>query len=102
MRMYYTYIVQCADGTYYIGKTYDLQHRLKQHNGLLRGGAKYTRTRKPVKLVYFEQYATNQFACQREGYLKQLSRKQKEELINGYLHSSYSIFGVLVHNLILT
>lgn len=81
--VYYTYIVECADGTYYTGKTYDLQHRLKQHNGLLSGGAKYTRDRKPVKLVYYEQFATNKFACQREWYLKQLTHHQKEELING-------------------
>ena len=79
---YYTYIVQCTDGTYYIGKTYDLQHRVKQHNGLLAGGAKYTRQRKPVILVYYEQYATNKFACHREWCLKQLTHRQKEELIN--------------------
>jgi putative endonuclease len=82
-KIYYTYILQCADGTYYIGKTHDLDHRIKQHNGLLRGGAKYTRARKPVKLVYSEQYKTNQLACNREAYLKQLTRQQKEELING-------------------
>lgn len=79
---YYTYIVQCADGTYYTGKTHNLEHRVLQHNGLLRGGAKYTLTRKPVKLVYYEQYESNKFACHREGYIKQLTRQQKEKLIN--------------------
>jgi putative endonuclease len=78
---YYTYIVACADGTYYTGKTYDLERRVKQHNGLLSGGAKYTSQRKPVTLVYYEQCTTNALACQREGYLKQLTHQQKAALI---------------------
>ena len=85
--LYYTYIVQCADGTYYIGKTYDLQHRVKQHNGLLAGGAKYTRQRNPVKLVYYEQHANNKFASTREWELKQLTRQQKEALIKEKINS---------------
>jgi putative endonuclease len=85
MQIYYTYIVECADGTYYTGKTSDLEKRVKQHNGLLSGGAKYTKQRKPVKLVYYEKLETNQIACMREVYIQQLTRKQKEKLIEGNL-----------------
>ncbi len=82
--VFFTYIVKCADETFYIGKTNDLQHRLKQHNGLIHGGAKYTRARKPVKLIYSEKFPTQQHAIKREIELKKLTRKQKEELINHY------------------
>ena len=78
---YYAYIVRCADGTYYTGKTYDLEKRLKQHNGLLSGGAKYTHIRKPVTLVYQEQFLCNKDACIREEKIKNLTRQQKEKLI---------------------
>jgi putative endonuclease len=80
--IYYTYILECSDQTYYIGKTNDLQNRLKQHNGILKGGAKYTRARKPVKLIYYEEYKNNKIATQREIELKTLTRRQKEKLIN--------------------
>lgn len=82
---YYAYIVECSDGSYYTGKTYDLNHRLKQHNGLLPGGAKYTSIRRPVKLVHFEQYTTNKFACHREAEIKRLSHMQKRQLIENLL-----------------
>ncbi len=78
---YYTYIVECSDGTFYTGKTFDVNHRLKQHNGVLPGGARYTKIRRPVKLVHCEQYATNKFACQRESKIKQLTHQQKKRLI---------------------
>lgn len=78
---YYTYILQCADGTYYIGKTNNLEKRILQHNGVMSGGAKYTRNRRPVELKYFEKHPTNKFACHREACLRQLTRRQKEELI---------------------
>lgn len=79
---FYTYIVECADGSYYTGKTKDLLNRVKQHNGLLSGGARYTSTRRPVKLVHFEQYSTNQFACHREAEIKKLSHRQKSMLVS--------------------
>ncbi|HSW96941.1 MAG TPA: GIY-YIG nuclease family protein [Candidatus Saccharimonadales bacterium] len=77
---YYTYILQCADGTFYIGYTIDLKQRLAQHNGMLKGGAKYTRARKPVLLLYYEQFQTRQSAMKREYELKQLTHKQKENI----------------------
>lgn len=78
---HYTYIVQCADGTLYTGYTNDIKKRINTHNS--GKGAKYTKTRLPVKLVYFEIYDTKQRAMQREYEMKQLTRKQKLELIKG-------------------
>lgn len=77
---YYTYIVQCSDGSYYTGKTYDLKHRLKQHNGELSGGARYTKIRRPVTLKYFEEHQSHNHAARRENEIKKLSRKEKEYL----------------------
>lgn len=79
--LFYTYIVSCADGTYYVGKTTDLEKRLQQHNGIKKGGAKYTRGRRPVQLQYFEKFETHREAAQREFALKLLTHKQKEETI---------------------
>jgi putative endonuclease len=55
-------------------------HRLKQHNGELRGGAHYTKIRRPVALKYFETYMEHNLAAQREFEIKKLSRKEKEQL----------------------
>ena len=77
--MHYTYILQCKDGTYYTGYTNDLQQRIKAHNE--GKGAKYTRGRTPVTLVYYEEYSTKQEAMAREWKLKRLSRKEKEKLV---------------------
>lgn len=74
------YIVKCADGTYYTGWTNDLKKRLATHNA--GKGAKYTRTRLPVQLVYHEEFASEHEARSREWHLKQLSRKEKERLIS--------------------
>lgn len=76
---YYTYILKCADNTLYVGYTPNLDHRLKAHNSGT--GAKYTRTRLPVELVYYEEYKTKEEALRREALIKQLSRKEKESLI---------------------
>ena len=75
--MNYTYIVQCADGTLYTGWTNCLQKRLKAHNEG-KAGAKYTRSKRPVKLVYYE---TKEEAMRREYAIKQLTRKQKLNLM---------------------
>ena len=80
-KKHYTYIVACADGTYYTGYTTDLEKRVKAHND--KKGAKYTKTRTPVKLVYHEEYDTKEEAMSREWAIKQLSRPQKEKLIFG-------------------
>ena len=79
MKRNYTYMVKCSDGTLYTGWTTDLEHRVKAHND--GEGAKYTRSRRPVELVYYEEYATKTEAMKREYSIKQLTRKQKEKLI---------------------
>ena len=78
--MCYTYILKCSDGTYYTGWTNDLDKRLKAHNGG-KSGAKYTRNRRPVTLVYYEEFQGKQEAMKREYAIKQLTRKEKENLI---------------------
>lgn len=82
----YTYIVKCSDETLYIGWTNNLKKRLEAHNS--GKGAKYTKNRRPVELVYFEEYDTKQEAMKREYAIKQLSRQKKLALI----HSHQSIF----------
>jgi putative endonuclease len=76
----FTYIAECSDGSLYTGWTLDLEGRLKAHNDGT--GAKYTRTRRPVKLVYSEEFDTRAKACQRECQIKELKRKEKLKLIN--------------------
>lgn len=76
---HYVYILQCDDGTFYTGYTPDLERRLKKHNA--GEGAKYTRGRTPVTLQYSEEYSTKSEAMSREYEIKQLSRDEKEELI---------------------
>ena len=78
-KRYYTYMVECSDGTYYTGYTTNLEKRIKAHN-TGKTGAKYTRTRRPVKLIYYEEYETLHDALSREAGIKRLTRKQKEEL----------------------
>lgn len=79
MKINYVYIVECRDNTYYTGKTTNLDKRIKAHN--LGKGAKYTKARRPVKLVYLEEYDEKSTALKREYAIKQLTRKQKEQLI---------------------
>ncbi len=74
-----TYILRCADGTLYTGWTNDIKERLKTHND--GKGAKYTRSRLPVTLAYYEEFATEHEARSREWHVKKLTRAQKEELI---------------------
>ncbi len=75
---HYAYILECADQTYYCGYTNDLEKRLKTHN--LGKGAKYTRARLPVSLVYYEVFKTKEEAMSREWHLKQLSHAEKKAL----------------------
>ncbi|KZL90038.1 GIY-YIG nuclease family protein [Clostridium magnum] len=76
--MNYVYILKCSDGTLYTGYTNNLKKRLEVHN---RGkGAKYTRCRLPVELVYFEEYSTKSEATKREYAIKQLTRESKIKL----------------------
>lgn len=75
----FTYILRCADGSLYTGWTNDLVKRLAAHN--TGRGAKYTRARRPVSLVYWERFSTKQEAMAREWAIKQLSRREKLALI---------------------
>ena len=79
--MNYVYLLQCADSSLYCGWTTDLAKRVSQHN--LGSGAKYTRSRLPVKLVYYEMYKDRHEALSREWHLKQMSREAKLKLISG-------------------
>ena len=72
-------MLQCGDGTYYTGWTNDLDRRLKAHNE--GKGGKYTRSRRPVRLVYYEEHETKQEAMRREYAIKRLSRREKLALI---------------------
>ena len=78
-KTYYTYMVRCCDNSLYTGFTTDLEQRVKAHND--KKGAKYTKARTPVVLVYYEQFETKQLAMQREAAIKKLSRQEKLQLI---------------------
>ena len=75
---WYVYIVRCADGTFYTGVAKDVSARVSQHN--LGQGSKYTRGRRPVKLVYQEQARDRGSAQRREAAIKQMSRAAKRDL----------------------
>ena len=75
----YTYILRCADDTLYCGWTNDLEKRLKSHND--GKGAKYTRSRLPVTLVYYEEFDSPVEAQKREYRIKKLTRQEKLKLI---------------------
>ncbi|MGM0437012.1 MAG: GIY-YIG nuclease family protein [Bacillota bacterium] len=77
--MNFVYIVKCSDNTLYTGYTTDIERRIKEHNE--GKGAKYTRGRIPVELVYYEEKETKSLAMKREYEIKQLNREEKEELI---------------------
>lgn len=77
--MNYTYLLECSDGTFYCGWTNDLEKRVKAHNS--GRGAKYTKSRRPVRLVWYETFETKEEAMSREAKVKQLSRNQKDELV---------------------
>ncbi len=77
---YAVYLLRCSDGTFYTGITRDIERRLRQHNGVLRGGAAYTRSRRPVALVYSERCGSRGDALRRECELKKLTRIEKQAL----------------------
>ena len=79
--MNYTYIVRCRDGSLYTGWTNNLEKRIKDHNA--GNGAKYTKSRRPVVLAYYEQFATKEEAMRREWEIKQLKHLEKLLLIEG-------------------
>ncbi|MHC6181319.1 GIY-YIG nuclease family protein [Clostridium sp. JNZ X4-2] len=77
--MNYVYILKCRDGTFYTGYTNNLEKRLETHNN--GKGAKYTRGRTPIKLVYFEEFISKKEAMHREYMIKKMSREHKLRLI---------------------
>ena len=78
--MNYIYIVKCSDGSLYTGWTNNLEKRIEDHKA--GRGAKYTKARRPVILVYKEEFSTKQEAMRREWEIKQMSRKEKLSMIN--------------------
>jgi len=76
---FFCYLLECADGTYYTGWTTDPTRREKEHNA--GRGAKYTRSRRPVKLIYVEEQPDRGSAQKREIAIKKFSRKRKEKLV---------------------
>lgn len=79
MNKFFVYLLQCSDNTLYCGYTTDLKKRIQTHNN--KNGAKYTRSRTPVKLVYFEEFSNKSDALKRECSIKKLSKLQKNKLI---------------------
>lgn len=92
--MHFVYILSCADGTLYTGYTTELDKRLAEHNGIgdtktaTSAGAKYTRGRRPVKLVYSEKFKNRSEAMQREYVIKCLTRREKIEMIQSWQGNS--------------
>ena len=80
-RPFFTYMLRCADGSYYVGHTDDVDGRVAQHE--TGAGAGYTATRLPVRLVWFEEFPTREEAKSAELQIKNWSRKKKEALIDG-------------------
>lgn len=88
--MYYVYILLCSDNTLYTGYTDNLKKRIKRHNE--GKGAKYTRGRKPCKLVYYETFQTKSEAMSREWYIKhKMTKKDKTELIQSSVDTNNKI-----------
>lgn len=79
--MWFVYMIECSDNTIYTGVTTDIERRLSEHNHSNKG-AKYTRTRRPVKLLKTFEFETRQMACKEEYRIKQLTKKEKLKLIN--------------------
>jgi len=78
---HWVYVIECADGSFYTGYTTDVERRVREHDH--GEGAKYTRGRTPVELVHSERFESQSRAMSREYEIKQLSRRQKEQLVEG-------------------
>ena len=83
---HYVYVLECADGTFYTGYTTDPERRVREHDA--GEGAKYTRGRTPVELRHVERFESKSAAMSREYELKQLSRAEKERLVEGSVAGS--------------
>ena len=95
--MNYTYILKCADGTFYTGWTNNIEKRVLAHNA--GRGAKYTKARRPVELVYLEEFSIKEEAMRREYQIKQLSRQEKIYLIENYKKRLCHQYGKAFRNL---
>lgn len=80
MKEWFVYMVKCSDNSLYTGITTEIERRVNEHNNSKKG-AKYTRTRRPVELVYTETCEDRSSACRRECTIKKLSRTEKLKLI---------------------
>ncbi len=80
--VFYVYIIKCADDTLYTGWTTDLDRRINEHNGSKKG-SRYTRARRPVKLVYSEPAKSRSAALKREAAIKNMTKTQKQALFQG-------------------
>lgn len=78
--MWFIYILLCFDNSFYTGSTNDVEKRLRDH--LAGKGAKYTKSHKPVKILYQEEFDTKSEALKREAEIKKLSKEQKKKLVN--------------------
>ena len=88
---WFVYLLECGDQTLYCGITNNIENRLKQHRGEITGGARYTRSRAPLKLVYQEQIETRSKALKREAFIKKMSRREKLELIKNNFNSEVDL-----------
>ena len=84
---WFVYIVRCADDSLYTGIATDVERRLREHNGEVKGGAKYTRARQPVSLIYQESLPTRSAASKRECEIKKMGRAEKLRLIDPNISS---------------
>lgn len=82
--MYYLYILKCADKTLYTGITVDLERRVNEHNSS-KLGAKYTKARRPVELIYSKEFRNRITASREEARIKSLTRKEKLEIIKKFI-----------------
>ncbi|WP_044620344.1 GIY-YIG nuclease family protein [Gynuella sunshinyii] len=82
------YMLRCCDGSLYTGITTNLDRRLKEHNGDLSGGARFTRARRPVEVVYQERQPDRSQASRRERVIKKMERRQKLALIYSFPQQS--------------
>lgn len=82
--MYYLYILKCSDKTLYTGITVDLERRVNEHNSS-KLGAKYTKARRPVELIYFKEFHNRVTASREEARIKSLTRKEKLEIIKKFI-----------------
>jgi len=82
--MYFVYILLCSDGSFYTGSTNDVERRFMDH--LMGKGAKYTKSHKPVKIIYREKFASKSDALKREAEIKKLPKKKKKILIKEFLN----------------